>query len=217
MKKDKGTSTPENKLRKRAEARLKKMASHVLPETFQDSQRLLHELQVHQIELEIQNEELRHARDEIEAGLARYIDLYDFAPVGYFTLDRNAAILRANLTGSLLLGTESARLVTRRFDAFVSDESRPVFNAFLDQVFADTNTQTCEIELLKEEQPLHLRLEGLAEATGETCRVITIDISRRKKIEAELEKTRKRYKELLIHANSIIIQMDSNGTIKFFQ
>ena len=215
MKKDKGSSPPENKLRKRAEARLKKMESHDLPETFQDTQRLLHELQVHQIELEIQNEELRHARDEIEAGLARYSDLYDFAPVGYFTLDRNSAILQANLTGTLLLGTDRARLVTRRFDAFVAEESRPGFNVFLDQVFADANTQTCEIALLKEEQPLHLRLEGLAEATGEACRVITIDISRRKKIEAELEKTRKRYKELLIYANSIIIQMDIKGTIKF--
>ena len=218
MKKDKDTSTPENKLRKRAEARLKKMESHDLPETFKDTQRLLHELQVHQIELEIQNEELRHARDEIEAGLARYTDLYDFAPVGYFTLDRNTAIRQANLTGSLLLGPDRSRLVTRRFGAFVADESRPVFNAFLDQVFADMNVQTCEIAIFKEEQqqPLHLRLEGLAETTGEACRVIAIDISRRKKIEAELEKTRKRYKELLIYANSIIIQMDKNGMIKFF-
>src|SRR5512140_364147 len=86
-------------LRRMAEERLgdNRKTLH-LPETVEDTQRLLHELQVHHIELEMQNEELRQARDEVDTLLEEYADLYDFAPVGYFTLDRTGTISRVNLT-----------------------------------------------------------------------------------------------------------------------
>ncbi len=71
-----------------------------------EMQRLVQELQIHQIELEMQNEELKQARDEAEAERERYLDLYDFAPVGYFTLDRDGVIRQMNLTGARLLGLE---------------------------------------------------------------------------------------------------------------
>ncbi|MEI8192196.1 MAG: PAS domain-containing protein [candidate division NC10 bacterium] len=150
MKTDKNTLAEAAELRRLAEERLrekrKSQRSEVrgLPaiilakagqRTEEETQRLHHELQVHQIELEMQNEELRQSRAEVEAGLERYKDLYDFAPVGYFTLDRNGAISQVNLTGARLLGVERARLVNRRFGLFVSDDSRPAFAAFLQKVF----------------------------------------------------------------------------------
>ncbi|MBA3028618.1 MAG: PAS domain S-box protein [Desulfobacteraceae bacterium] len=213
MKKSRESVRGTGSLRSQAEARLEKMEPSDPP---QDTQRLLHELQVHQIELEIQNEELRQARDEVEAGLAKYADLYDFAPVGYFTFDRSAAILQVNFTGALLLGTDRSRLVKRRFDAFVTDEDRPLFGVYLRDVFAGREQQTCEVLLIREGQPFYVRIEAVAALSGEECRAIVIDISRRKQIEADLKISKERYKELLVNANSIIIRFDQNGTIKFF-
>jgi PAS domain-containing protein len=82
--------------------------------------RLLHELQVHQLELEMQNSELRQARDEVEQVLENYTDLYDFAPVGYVTLSQSGEIRAANLTAAGLLGMERSRLAGRDFGLFVA-------------------------------------------------------------------------------------------------
>ncbi len=94
-------------LRARAEDRLKEKSRSSQAagrDSAEDSQRLVHELQVHQIELEMQNEELQATRADLEAGLERYADLYDFAPIGYLTLDSDGAIQTVNLTGARLLG-----------------------------------------------------------------------------------------------------------------
>lgn len=100
-------------LRKLAEAKLsvQKKKGAVVSQPSKDSKRLVHELEVHQIELEIQNEELKQARVELEAALDQFTDLYDFAPVGYFTLNRDGVIQRVNLAGSTLLGVERIRLL----------------------------------------------------------------------------------------------------------
>ena len=89
-----------------------------------DAQRVLHDLQVHRIELELQNEELRRAQDALEASRARYFDLYDLAPVGYFTLNEGGLILEANLTGANLLGVARRALVNQPLGRFViSDDA----------------------------------------------------------------------------------------------
>ena len=80
-----------------------------------DPQRQLHELQVHQIELEMQNAEIQESRNRMELLLEKFTDLYDFAPVGYFTLSADSTIQQANLTGAVLLGVERGRLVGQRF------------------------------------------------------------------------------------------------------
>ncbi len=92
MKKKIPTSSTATKLRRQAEALLSQKKVTALPATEADTRRLVHELQVHQIELEMQNEELVRARDELETLLRQYTDLYDFAPVGYFTLPRLAVL-----------------------------------------------------------------------------------------------------------------------------
>ncbi len=114
-----------------------------------DTQRLLHELQVHQIELEMQNDELQTARNEMEAEMEKYSDLYDFAPVGYFSLDERGRILEVNLTGAALLGVERSLLVNRCVLHFVAPASRPVFLSFLEQIFSAPEKQVCETTLLK--------------------------------------------------------------------
>ena len=151
MKKDRNTSAEAAELRRRAEARLRAAATKGTPaRTETDTQRLVHELQVHQIELEMQNEELRQSRAEVEAGLERYTELYDFAPVGYLTLGRDGAIRQVNLTGARLLGVERARLLGRRFGVFVGAPDRSGFQAFLEKVFASQAKEVCEVALLKE-------------------------------------------------------------------
>src|SRR5512133_1196627 len=148
MKKDKSTPTDAAELRRKAEERLRKQKTKkARPGTALDTQRLLHELQVHQIELEMQNEELKQARVAVEAALERYTDLYDFAPVGYFTLGRDGAIRQANLTGASLLGVERSGLLKRRFELFVAEENRPDFDAFLKKVFQSWARASCVVIL----------------------------------------------------------------------
>src|ERR1051325_6161601 len=114
-------STDAAELRRRAEARLKKQrVDSPLPASDVDPKRLLHELQVHQVELEMQNAGLREARDQVEEALQKYTDLYDFAPVGYFSIDDEGLILDLNLAGAGLLGVERSRLIKRRLQSFTA-------------------------------------------------------------------------------------------------
>jgi PAS domain-containing protein len=123
-------------LRHRAEQRLRRMRPEgVGQRTEVEAVRLIHELEVHQIQLEMQQEELQQTRANMEALLAQYTDLYDFAPTGYLTFDREGVIRRANLSGARLLGVERSRLLKRRFHLFVAENDRRVFSDFLSQVF----------------------------------------------------------------------------------
>jgi PAS domain S-box-containing protein len=173
---------PNRKLRRRAEEKLV-LSGPPKSETLTavDAQRLLHELQVHQIEVEMQNEELRHAIDEKEAMEALYRDLYEFAPVGYFNLDHVGIIHSVNLTGTKLLGVERGLLVHKRLDAFISDETRRQFHEFLKKVFADDLKQTCEAAFVtKHKSPLYVQIEAVVTESRKNCRAVIIDITERK-------------------------------------
>src|SRR5580658_6142786 len=111
-------------LRRRAEAIALENAAHA-PEDLQP-QHALHELRVHQIELEMQNEELRRAQEELEISRERYFDLYDLAPVGYFTLSEHGIILEANLTGAKLLGIARGALVKQPLSRFILPEDQDI-------------------------------------------------------------------------------------------
>jgi PAS domain S-box-containing protein len=188
MTKDKKGAAEAVELRSRAEDLLHgKTTQANLPLTEADSQRLLHEVEVQRIELQMQNAELLQARDDAEMALARYTELYDFAPVGYFTLDRNGVIRGVNLTGAALLGIERSRLIGRRFTLVVANDTRSPFNAFLEKVCSSGGKETCELILPgTKEVPLFLRIEGMAGKSGEECRIAAIDISERKHVEEEL-------------------------------
>jgi PAS domain S-box-containing protein len=184
------TSADAAELRRRAEALLKKKKKKnaAQPRTEADTQRLVHELQVHQIELEMQNAELRDARDGVEAGLEKYTDLYDFAPVGYFSVDRQGLILEVNLTGAALLGVERYRLVNRRLPRFVAPTSRPIFLAFLERVFSGPGKQVCEAELMKEDgnsfwADLQAEFGTSLGSTRKGCRLAVSDVTMIKRAE----------------------------------
>ena len=123
-------------LRERAEKRVgfskSKPLESLSPE---ETQQVLHELEVHQIELEMQNEELRQMQAEMEASRERYFDLYDLAPVGYLTLSKQGLILEANLTASNLLGAKRGALVRRPFMHFILLADDDIYNEHCNRLF----------------------------------------------------------------------------------
>jgi PAS domain S-box-containing protein len=153
-----------------------------------DPRRLLHELQVHQVELEMQNAELQEARDRMETLLGKYTDLYDFAPVGYFSLDEQGRILEVNLAGAALLGAARSRLINRRLLPSVAPPSRPGFLAFLEKVFTGTGKQVCEVALLRENgSSFWANFHGTAAISvsgpQRWCRVVVSDLTALKESE----------------------------------
>jgi signal transduction histidine kinase/ActR/RegA family two-component response regulator len=181
------TSDDPTGLRRRAELRLKDRQSKKPPnQADADDKRQLHELEVHQIELEMQNEELLDSRTAMEALLEKYTDLYDFAPVGYLTLDRGGVIREANLAGASLLGIARSALINGRFGHFVSAAGRPAFGAFLQQVFEGKVRRSCDVTLHVEARPpLEVEMEAIAFESAEACRVAVTDITARKRAESD--------------------------------
>ena len=175
-------------LRGRAEERLARQKSAPIePKPDVESARLLHELQVHQIELQMQNVELQATQASLEATAARYTDLYDFAPMGYFALERNSAITRTNLAGARLLGVERALLPRKRLGAFVAEADRHAFNAFLQQVFDAQPGASCEVALVRRDQsPSIVHIEATLTPDGEECRAVMVDITALKRAEREM-------------------------------
>ncbi|HXE97917.1 MAG TPA: HD domain-containing phosphohydrolase [Dongiaceae bacterium] len=175
-------------LRRQAEERLQaKTAEMHPPLTGEEMQRLVHELEVHQIELEMQNAELRQARDNVEVMQEKYSDLYDFAPVGYCTLDRNGAISAVNLCGAGLLGGERSRLIGRCFGQFVVADARTFFSEFLGEVFTSLSKESCEVTIKSEgNSPRSVQIEAMADPSGQECRLVLIDITDRKRAEAAI-------------------------------
>ena len=178
------------KLYRRAQAQLRKRqpAAGGFPKTAAGPERLLHELQVHQVELEMQNAELTEARDRMELLVEKYTDLYDFAPVGYFSLDASGRIMEANLTGAALLGAERSRLMNQPLQRFVAAESRAGFLNFLQRVFAESGKQVCEASLLRANATafwagIHGAAAVSANGPGKWCRVAVTDITSLKQAE----------------------------------
>ena len=152
------------------------------PEIEADVKRLLHELQVHQIELEMQNDELRLANETAETALKKYTLLYDFAPMGYFTLDSDARICELNFTGAELLGDRRFSLVNSNFKLYISQESLPEFNRFFSKVFASNSKESCELILSYDKNPMcTVYMEGIVTGEDRNCLLSVIDISGFKK------------------------------------
>ena len=150
----------------------------------------LHELRVHQIELELQNEELRRAQVELDTARARYFDLYDLAPVGYVTLSEQGAILEANLTAATLLGGARGALVQHPFSQFLLREDEDFYYLRQKQLFKTGKPQSFELRLVKKDgTDFWAQLEATAtqDAVGApVCRLVLSDITDRKQAEAAL-------------------------------
>jgi PAS domain S-box-containing protein len=181
---------PEQKkpeLCKRAEENLRTQITPPGAMSDKEAGRLIHELQVHQIELEMQNEELRKSQAELEESRTKYSDLYDFAPVGYFTFDKHGLILEANLAAATQLGVERSRFINKPFRAYIVTEDREIFDTHLQEVFKGDARETCEVRLKKiDGSEIYVKLESIAANDfkgNPLCRTSVSDITESKKIE----------------------------------
>jgi len=170
-------------LRLKAEEKLKKKQKKTdKPVIETDVKKLLHELQVHQIELEMQNEELHEANETAETALKKYTMLYDFAPMGYYTLDSDGSICELNFTGADMLGEKRFSLVNSNFKLFISKGSQNVFNNFFRKVYTSNAKESCEVMLGYDNAPLCLvYMEGIVTGDDRKCLLSVVDITGFKK------------------------------------
>jgi PAS domain S-box-containing protein len=210
MKNKLGTLSDADELRRQAEQQLTNQQEP--GPSAESAQRLLHELQVHQIELEMQNEALREARAEAESALERYSELYDYAPSGCLTLDRNGVIRQANLAAGGLLGLERGKLIRRNLEFFIERKDIPVYRTLMSRVFAGGAKETCELALVHKGKPQRfLRLEASADNAGQSCRVAMLDITELKQTEQTLKENEEKLRDLFESSNDAIMLLTEKG------
>jgi PAS domain S-box-containing protein len=191
MKEKKETSSRSRRktLRKRAEETLRTM-SHRKEAAEKDLLRIVHELEIHQVELKLQNEELRNAQVELAATRDRYTDLYEFAPLAYITLDKDGKVIESNFMAAGMLGVERRDLVRVNLTKFVTSESQDDWYLHRQAAFSAEGRQVCEIGIHRADGVLlSMRVESVAVGLGTErhCRTAFIDITDRKRAEAERE------------------------------
>jgi len=158
--------------------------------------RLLQDLKIHQIEMETQNHELREARQELEEARDRYIDLYDFAPVGYLTLGEGEFIHEINLTGAMMLGRPRANIIGKPFSVYLNQGDRQHFSQYLHQACTCSGNIVAEVKLKHNQKDVRLESTAMAATSGRprSCRMIITDITEQKKARLALQESEYRWK-----------------------
>jgi PAS domain S-box-containing protein len=201
-------------LRKMAEKRIKASTRFIKKLSHDDTLKLIHELEVHQVELELQNDELKRSQSELEESRRKYFDLYDLAPVGHVTLNRNGVIHEINLAGAALLGVSRARLKGRGFEKFVAPPSRDVFYNFCRRVFVGGEREELEITIARSgNAQLIVLLAGVVNLSrdGESnlCQVTMTDITARRSAESWVRK-------LIETTQDAVFSIDGKAQIALF-
>jgi diguanylate cyclase (GGDEF)-like protein/PAS domain S-box-containing protein len=212
-------TSAEQALRRRAEARVRQELSE-LPDngeflSREAMQRLLHEVRVHQIELEMQNEELHRVQAELDASRAHYFELYDLAPVGYCTLSADGVILQANLTAATLLGMARGELVKQSFNQFIQQDDRDSYARHCKQLFTSAEPQVCDVRMVNGKGALswaHLSLVRAQDADGKAvCRIVLSDITERKRAEEALREQNEFFQLISENIADFIAVLDLTG------
>ena len=184
-----------------------------------ETSRVVHELRVHQIELEMQNEELRRAHEELEKGHQKYLDLYDFAPVGYCTLSEQGQIMATNLTAATMMGMTRNSLIGQQITRFVCDEDRHIFTQAIQQLFATKAAETCELLIKKSDGTkfwacmkfVFKQRDGIP-----LCRVVTSDINDRKMAEIALAESELHFRNLANCGQALIWTSGTDKLCNYF-
>lgn len=214
-------STKLNALRRKAEGLLRATKRDVATMPVTDVRQLVHELQVHQIELDMQNEELRRTQLELEAARDRYTGLYDFSPAGYLTLDRHGTVVEANLRAGKLLGIDRNKLIGQSLSLFVASNDQDTFHRHCQDVWKTSTRQVCELNLReKSGAACCLYIESLAvqEESGPSIhsRTAMLDISARKRGEQKLASQQAQLEGIIASAMDAIITVDEEERVMLF-
>jgi PAS domain S-box-containing protein len=220
MKKTRSKTKPVDDLRKRAEKK-----SHDSPDSIEkmspvDVRKLVHELRVHQIELEMQNDELRRSQIETADERRKYTDLYDFAPVGYFTFDGKGNITEANVTGASLLGYEKRFLAGKPFHRFIMGTHLSIFQSHLLKVIELRNKQSCKLKLARKDGSFFdAMIETISVTDGDGkfdhYRSSVTDITEITKAGDALQESEERYRHIVEDSTEFIGRAKADGTITF--
>lgn len=174
-----GTLTEAEILRQKAEAQLKTRTPKPISK-FSEAEmlKLIHEFEVHEIELEMQNEELNRTRNAQQLATEKYTELYDFAPCGYFTLSKEGKIIELNLLGAEMLGKERKYLVNSSLGFYISNDTKLTFTNFLERVFSTKSKESSEVTLSSVgNKPLAIQITGIAQENEEQCHVTMVNIN----------------------------------------
>ena len=214
-------STKVMALRRQAEERLRATRHDVATMPTKDVQQLVYELQVHQVELEMQNDELRRVQEELEAARDRYVDLYDFSPAGYLTLDTHGRIVEVNLRAGTLLGVNRKELIGQSLAQFVAVKDGDTFHRHSQEVLKTGTRQTCEVRLREEigiVRWVHLESLAVHDEPGRIThwRTSLLDISDRRRAEQELETQRAELRAIIGSAMDAIITVDEAERVLLF-
>ncbi len=201
---------------KAEELHKKKLAITGSTPTEIEALKLVHALEVHQIELELQNEELTLAKEQARSAENKYSELYDFAPCGYFTFTAEGEIISANLVGAQMLGMERSRVLHQPFRSFVTAETKPLFDDFFKKVCSGGSRESCDLSLITEGGvPMVVHVIGNVSNSTGLCLVTAVDITERQQAEIVLRKSEEKYRGLVLYSNDPIFNFNSDETYRF--
>jgi PAS domain S-box-containing protein len=208
------TKGPES--HRQAEKLLQATQRDVAGMSVNEVQQLAHDLQVHQIELEMQNEELRRAQLELQTVRDRYMELYEFSPSGYLTLDMDSTIVEANLRAGTLLGVTRKKLVGQPLTRFLASDDQDVFHRHCRAILKTGVRQSCEVRLRKTVGAtdwIHLESLAVGERPGRIThwRTAFLDVSDRRRMEEALRVSEERFRTIMDNSPSMIFLKDTEG------
>ncbi|MFZ4521402.1 MAG: ATP-binding protein [Bacteroidales bacterium] len=215
MKNDNKPHEPD--IRSNAEKQLKgKIPGATLPLSERDNLKLIHELEVHQIELELQNEELMRARAMADESAEKYCELYDFAPAGYVTLSEQGDIILLNHSAARMLGNDRSQLEGKNLGFFITPDHRPSFSQFIDKIFTSRSNESIELTLLHGPgPPIFIIMTGIISENRHHCNLTLVDITEKMLATRRLVESEKKYKDLVQNAPLGVYTTNMEGKFLF--
>ena len=209
-----------DQLRRRAEQLLKENPAQDNRFSLMDVEKIVQELQIYQIELEMQNDELRKSKTIVDETLAKYYELYDFAPVPYVTFDKEGIIIEINLAAAALLGVERFSLLNKPLTTYISYDYQDIFYFHKKKVLETGIRQSCDLEMKRNDNSkffVHMETAFLTNRDGTKENFITTfsDISQRRAMEEDLRVSEAKYRQIVENAGDIIYVLDQKGIVTY--